>query len=859
MNQASNEKLAARAQNPLAAAWYQWADSKGYDTIREVTARLDMPKFEQFYLEVALRSSGDRVMTAPTTQSVSSFTGAPVATPGAVAGAGAKPAAGTPTANVPGATVGSMGSGGGPIGATEMAQMELTLSEQLNRREKASDQQAAFREVFFAPGADQTALRKQYPEDAKEMDRLSQANKQWAANPANAEAADYLNRLKKSGADPEDTKALNKAMGVNSIERFIMQRYYDGEPVRKTIPGGGIAEPTATPQPRAQAVTGQTVLEAAKPLTGLPYGFGSWQQGDRSSIDCSAFVSETVKAATGGAVNLTPQTDYMARETQQVDKSQAQPGDLIFYKYADPSQPGTVYPHVAIYAGGNQVVDARYGATSGQHNLDIGQPFEVRRVAQLGQAGSAAAPATVSPSQAALPQAQATGNWRPYAKAVAAEAGIDPAVFERQIDQENHFSPTGTSPAGAQGIAQIMPQYHPGVNPNNPSEALQYAANLMAQHLETYGGDWVKALVAYNGGGGAVQAWNAGKPYGESVKYVTEILGPEYSTPGGPAFQGGPVPEVQKPILPQGYAAGRQPQDIYQGTAGVGPIDPQELWAGGFGRPPTRALPPEGPAYTGVPVQKPGTIPGGGGVRAPVGPVGSLSPKDIEATIYAQLAANLSAKVNDYYNFGSPEQKALVDKYMAMDTNARTAFRKADPQGYKAFQDTMNARDELGKADPNLWQFLQFNKAMGKAERPEGISSDIEWFLTAKKQGLLPAIIGNMAPGTTIPTTSTPRYGGGGGGKAVVPKGAATGTMGAFVSEAGPGLISDLVKYWGQGTPLSEPAHGFLKALYGKYSFGARSYEEWLAYVLRSQWALWNISNPGGTAAIPAVPVAVPA
>ena len=97
---------------------------------------------------------------------------------------------------------------------------------------------------------------------------------------------------------------------------------------------------------------------------------------------------------------------------------------------------------------------------------------------------------------------------KPYANEAyqaAINAGIDPNVFLRQINQESGFNPNAGSPAGAQGIAQIVPKYHPGVNTADPVASLNYAANLDKQLLTQYGGDYTKALsVAYNGGQGAV-------------------------------------------------------------------------------------------------------------------------------------------------------------------------------------------------------------------------------------------------------------------------------------------------------------------------------------------------------------------
>lgn len=135
-------------------------------------------------------------------------------------------------------------------------------------------------------------------------------------------------------------------------------------------------------------------------------------------------------------------------------------------------------------------------------------------------------PAAPAPAPSApLPTSFApAGDLVDYARQAAQRAGIDPDLFVRQINQESGFRTDRTSPAGAQGIAQIVPRFHPGVNTTDPRASLDYAANLMASHLKTYNGDIRKALVAYNGGGGAVKALEVGTPYAESRDYLSKIL-----------------------------------------------------------------------------------------------------------------------------------------------------------------------------------------------------------------------------------------------------------------------------------------------------------------------------------------------
>ncbi len=112
--------------------------------------------------------------------------------------------------------------------------------------------------------------------------------------------------------------------------------------------------------------------------------------------------------------------------------------------------------------------------------------------------------------------------------------GISPVYFVRQINQESGFNPNAVSPAGALGIAQFEPGTAAGlgIDPWNPIQSLRGAAQLMASYAKTYGGNYAKALAAYNGGTGTVQnAVNAcGTNWlnclpGETRHYIYVIMG----------------------------------------------------------------------------------------------------------------------------------------------------------------------------------------------------------------------------------------------------------------------------------------------------------------------------------------------
>lgn len=115
------------------------------------------------------------------------------------------------------------------------------------------------------------------------------------------------------------------------------------------------------------------------------------------------------------------------------------------------------------------------------------------------------------------------------------------ALFERQMQQESGFLPEvvyglRVSTAGAEGIAQLMPQYYPHVARTDPVAGLQAGAESMRQYLGVWDGDVRKALASYNAGLGRVQSlvsslganWETGLPQ-ETRTYLAAIVGPAAS------------------------------------------------------------------------------------------------------------------------------------------------------------------------------------------------------------------------------------------------------------------------------------------------------------------------------------------
>jgi soluble lytic murein transglycosylase-like protein len=132
-------------------------------------------------------------------------------------------------------------------------------------------------------------------------------------------------------------------------------------------------------------------------------------------------------------------------------------------------------------------------------------------------------PATPATGASALPAGT------PFAAQITASAkrnGIDPALLAGLIKQESGFNPHAGSPAGAQGLTQLMPGTARGLgvnNPFDPAQSIEGGARYLKQQLDSFGGDVARALAAYNAGPGAVQRYGGVPPYAETQNYVRRV------------------------------------------------------------------------------------------------------------------------------------------------------------------------------------------------------------------------------------------------------------------------------------------------------------------------------------------------
>ena len=105
--------------------------------------------------------------------------------------------------------------------------------------------------------------------------------------------------------------------------------------------------------------------------------------------------------------------------------------------------------------------------------------------------------------------------------------GLDADFVRAVVKQESGFNERATSRCGAAGLMQLMPGTAKGLGVTNPYDAEQNVkggTKMLANLLKTYGGNKELALAAYNAGGGAVKKYGGIPPYGETQRYVKNVL-----------------------------------------------------------------------------------------------------------------------------------------------------------------------------------------------------------------------------------------------------------------------------------------------------------------------------------------------
>lgn len=355
---------------------------------------------------------------------------------------------------------------------------------------------------------------------------------------AQIQASNPLNQPARAAA-PVLAHRSAAAAGSSAMPVAVGTPVAAGLPVASAAVTGSSAPDFATLLATAQhsQPDGAAVVGSAEKYLGVPYVFGG---NTPSGLDCSGLVQR----AYGDLGISLPRiaADQAHVGTAVPSLAQARPGDIL--AFGEPAH------HVALYLGDNLMIAAPEPGDRVKIQSVYETPASIRRVlpsdgaastglgglaglgdltglgglaglgSGLGSLGSAsgvpAGPAPVT----------GLGQYAGLFAQNEARYQLPQGLLAAVAQTESGGNPAAVSPAGAQGLMQLMPSTARGlgVDPWQPAQAVQGAAQLLSKYLHSYGSVPL-ALAAYNAGPGAVEQYGGVPPYSETQKYVTKITG----------------------------------------------------------------------------------------------------------------------------------------------------------------------------------------------------------------------------------------------------------------------------------------------------------------------------------------------
>jgi hypothetical protein len=105
--------------------------------------------------------------------------------------------------------------------------------------------------------------------------------------------------------------------------------------------------------------------------------------------------------------------------------------------------------------------------------------------------------------------------------------GVDPRFIHAVIQQESRYDAKATSPVGAHGLMQLMPETARRFKCDDAANEacnVEAGTRYLAWLLKRFNGDVKLALAGYNAGEGSVDKYQGVPPYRETQDYVNKIV-----------------------------------------------------------------------------------------------------------------------------------------------------------------------------------------------------------------------------------------------------------------------------------------------------------------------------------------------
>jgi peptidoglycan DL-endopeptidase CwlO len=250
--------------------------------------------------------------------------------------------------------------------------------------------------------------------------------------------------------------------------------------------------------------TGAEVVATARKYLGVPYVWGGTDP--TKGLDCSGLVQLVYQQL---GVDLPRVSRDQAQEGRPVASlAEAKPGDLLAF--------GSPVHHIAIYIGDGKMIEAPRPGLSVRVSDVYETPSAIRRVL----------PETTAATTGAGKALDGSVPFASLFEKAGARYGVSPALLSAVARQESGYDPGAVSPAGAQGLMQLMPATARGLGVTdsfNPTQAVDGAARLLHDLIGRFGRTDL-ALAAYNAGPGAVLRYDGIPPYPETQNYVRSVM-----------------------------------------------------------------------------------------------------------------------------------------------------------------------------------------------------------------------------------------------------------------------------------------------------------------------------------------------